>query len=57
MGYATEINHVSPKIFGSCFWLKSRIVRACIIHHQINECNVCLVLLRTDSVLYSSRMG
>jgi hypothetical protein len=32
MYYATEINYVSPKIFGSYFWLKGQLVRACIIH-------------------------
>jgi hypothetical protein len=32
MYYATEINYVSPKIFGSCFWLRGRLVRACIIY-------------------------
>jgi hypothetical protein len=57
MCFAIEINHVRPRIFGGCFLLRGRIVRACIIHHQINKCNVCLVLLRTNSVLLVSRMG
>jgi hypothetical protein len=57
MCFATEINRVSPNIFGSCFWLRERIVRACIIHYQTKECNVCLILLRMNSVLFIFRMG
>jgi hypothetical protein len=50
---ATEINHVSPKVFGSCFWLWGRIVRVCIIHDQTKwmHCIECVVLLRTSRVL------
>jgi hypothetical protein len=38
---ATEINYVSPKIFGSYFGLRGRVERACITHHQMHEYNVC----------------
>jgi hypothetical protein len=57
MCYATETNCVSPKIFGSCFWLRGRIVCAYIIPCQTKECNVCLILLRMNSVLFIFRMG
>jgi hypothetical protein len=53
MCYAIETNYVSPKIFGSCSWLRGRIVRAYIIPYQTKECNVCLILLRMSSMLIS----
>jgi hypothetical protein len=57
MCYATEINYVSPKLFGSYFWLEGGLEHACITHHQIHERNVCFVLLRINSVLPISRKG